>query len=54
MIFQTWPWRTINSDMITILLGKGDGTFTASLSPATGTDISSIAVEDFNGDGIQD
>ena len=43
-----------NSDMVTILLGKGDGTFTASLSPATGTDISSIAVEDFNGDGIQD
>jgi len=40
---------------VTILLGNGDGTFTASpSSPATGVDPDSIAVGDFNGDGIPD
>ena len=40
---------------ITILLGVGDGTFTAtSAIPATGGNPSSIAVGDFNGDGIPD
>ena len=36
---------------VTILLGNGDGTFTAAASPATGIEPISIAVGDFNGDG---
>ena len=40
---------------VTILLGKGDGTFTAAAaSPATGHYPSAIAVGDFNGDGKAD
>ena len=37
-----------------ILLGNGDGTFRAAASLATGSDPMSIAVGDFNGDGIPD
>jgi len=37
-----------------ILLGKGDGTFTAAASPATGVAPYSLAVADFNKDGIPD
>ncbi|MGD0796811.1 MAG: FG-GAP-like repeat-containing protein [Acidobacteriaceae bacterium] len=44
-----------NSNTLTILMGKGDGTFTTSaVSPATGSGPISIAVGDFNGDGIPD
>jgi len=40
---------------LTILLGNGDGTFTATAaSPLTGAYPSSIAAGDFNGDGIPD
>jgi N-acetylneuraminic acid mutarotase len=39
---------------VTILLGNGDGTFTAKSSPAAGYGPSSVAVGDFNGDGIPD
>ena len=40
---------------VTVLLGKGDGTFAAkSETPATGTNPSSVAVADFNGDGKPD
>jgi hypothetical protein len=40
---------------VTILLGNGDGTFTATAtSPATGYGPDAIAVGDFNGDGIPD
>lgn len=40
---------------VTILLGKGNGTFTQlSESPATGLEPLSIAAGDFNGDGIPD
>jgi len=40
---------------VTILLGNGDGTFTASASsPATGPSPISLAVGDFNGDGSVD
>ena len=39
----------------TVLLGKGDGTFTAtSVNLPTDVDAWSIAAADFNGDGIQD
>ncbi len=43
-----------SSDSVTILIGKGDGTFTASASPQTGSQPVAIAVGDFNGDGIPD
>lgn len=40
---------------VAILLGNGDGTFTATASsPQTGTSPESIAAGDFNGDGIPD
>ncbi len=39
---------------LTILLGKGDGTFTAAASPSTGTTPIALAVGDFNRDGIPD
>jgi hypothetical protein len=43
------------TNMVMILLGNGDGTFsTSASSPATGIDPLSIAVADFNGDGISD
>ncbi|HEV2618320.1 MAG TPA: FG-GAP-like repeat-containing protein, partial [Acidobacteriaceae bacterium] len=44
-----------SSNSVTIFLGHGDGTFTASpLSPATGSYPNAIATGDFNGDGIAD
>ncbi|MDR3746514.1 MAG: FG-GAP-like repeat-containing protein [Acidobacteriaceae bacterium] len=44
-----------NSNTVTILLGNGDGTFTASpVSPATGSYPYSIVSGDFNGDGKAD
>ena len=39
---------------VTVLLGNGDGTFTAAASPATGSYPSFIALGDFNGDGKVD
>ena len=39
---------------VTVLLGNGDGTFTATASPTTGKCPRSIVVGDFNGDGIPD
>jgi trimeric autotransporter adhesin len=48
-------YRRDQAGILMILLGKGDGTFTAaSASPELGCSPSSIAVEDFNGDGIPD
>ena len=41
------------SNGVTVLLGNGDGTFTAAPSPAVGFG-AAIAVGDFNGDGIPD
>jgi hypothetical protein len=42
------------SSILTILLGNGDGTFTAAPSPAAGCRPWSVAAADFNGDGIPD
>jgi hypothetical protein len=39
---------------VSILLGNGDGTFQDAQSYATGSDSSSVAVGDFNGDGVLD
>jgi len=39
---------------VSVLLGKGDGTFTATASPSTGIGPDSIVAADFNGDGIPD
>ena len=44
-----------SGDMVTVLLGNGDGTFMpVAVSPATGKSPMAIAVADFNGDGIPD
>jgi len=45
--------NTSSSDTLTILLGNGDGTFTATASPAANIP-SGLATADFNGDGIID
>jgi len=42
------------SNTITILLGKGDGSFASAASPAVGKDPVFAAVADFNGDGVPD
>jgi hypothetical protein len=42
------------NNTITILLGRGDGSFVSPVSPATGTDPVFAAVGDFNGDGVPD
>jgi hypothetical protein len=43
-------------DMLTVLLGKGDGTFTVQqpIHFGNGSEVPSIATADFNGDGIPD
>jgi hypothetical protein len=42
------------SGNVSVLLGNGDGTFQAAVNYSAGTNPSSIAVGDFNGDGKQD
>lgn len=42
------------SNTLTILLGNGDGSFTAAASPATGGYPDYLAIGDFNGDGKPD
>ena len=37
-----------------MLLGKGDGTFAAPVNYAAGSNPISVAVGDFNGDGVPD
>ena len=39
---------------VSILLGNGDGTFTAAASPGTGNGAYAVAIADFNGDGKAD
>src|SRR5215510_11042985 len=43
-----------DSGNISVLLGNGDGTFQAAVNFGAGNNPSSIAVGDFNGDGVQD
>ena len=40
----------IFSDVVSVLLGKGDGTFQAAVNFAAGTNPASVAIGDFNGD----
>jgi hypothetical protein len=42
------------SNTVTVLLGRGDGSFVTAASPATGTSPNYAAVGDFNGDGVPD
>jgi hypothetical protein len=44
----------VTGGAVSILLGKGDGTFQSPQSYATGTNPYSVAVGDFNGDGAPD
>ncbi len=39
---------------VSVLLGKGDGSFQEPVSYAAGTYVTSVAVGDFNGDGVQE
>jgi hypothetical protein len=42
------------SNNVSVLLGNGDGTFQRAVDYSTGTTPLSVAVGDFNGDGVQD
>lgn len=44
----------VGTPTVTVLLGTGTGTFTASESAPTGGKFESVAIADFNGDGIPD
>lgn len=44
----------VASNTATVLLGKGDGTFTEAATPDAGSDPLFVAVGDFNGDGLAD
>lgn len=51
---QNCPNNTCGSGSVSILLGKGDGTFEPSVEYSTGPGTYSVAVGDFNGDGKLD
>ena len=44
----------LSSNHVTVLLGKGDGTFPSASSYAAGPEPIGVAIADFNGDGYQD
>ena len=44
----------LSSGSISVLLGNGDGTFQPAVNYATGANSGSVAVGDFNGDGVPD
>ncbi len=50
MAIRIWPLL----GTVSILLGRGDGTFQAAPEVAVGTSPNSVAVGDFNGDGRED
>jgi VCBS repeat protein/Big-like domain-containing protein/chitobiase/beta-hexosaminidase-like protein len=45
---------TYDNQAVTVLLGKGDGTFTGGAAPQISSGNQAVAVGDFNGDGIPD
>jgi FG-GAP-like repeat len=51
---QSGPERPAQDSTVGVLLGKGDGTFAPQTTYATGFTPFSVAVGDFNGDGILD
>jgi len=54
-IYQPYPYRTlILTGRVTLLFGNGDGTFRSGVSYAVGGRPLSVAVDDFNRDGVLD
>jgi hypothetical protein len=51
---NTYPYYTYPNGKVSVLLGKGDGTFQPAVNFATGGQSASVAVGDFNGDGKPD
>jgi hypothetical protein len=47
-------WANLSQGTVTILLGNGDGTFTAAASPTVGIQPYGFAYGDFNNDGKAD
>lgn len=54
LAFTNGSNNNVASDSVTVLLGKGDGTFTTASTPTVGSGPYSITEADFNGDGIPD
>jgi hypothetical protein len=50
----SWDGGNYVNSSISVLLGRGDGTFQHAASPGAGVGVSSVAVGDFNGDGKLD
>ena len=54
LVIANFQTGVITPSTLAILLGNGDGTFTAAASPATGVNPNSVAIGDFNEDGVPD
>jgi len=46
MASRIWPWRTSNSDTVSVFINNGAGTFAAKVDYTTGTSPTSVAVGD--------